>query len=188
MKAFILIICCLFLSTFIHSQTCKDVPLTKGQKFKVEMNTYPIPIQVFGAALYTMKKKEKNAKIDELKANVLSGKTASTKTTMESSVTNVTVNGNQTEYELTTLISGVEYKSYIACNSDSFIIFRGKGFQPTVYNKDTIGFSILGAQIIPNNLKVGDNVPGYSDLGQTYPATENRKVSHVFRESDPGLM
>jgi hypothetical protein len=148
------------------------------------VSSYPLTIQVLGAGLLTMKQKQKDAKIAEHKADILSGKLQATKSNMLFTITNVTTNGDKTEYEISYELAGTVYKFYAACDKDNFYSYRAKGIQPTVYNNDTIGFSILGAQIIPNVLKVGDNVPGYSDLGQMYPVTENRNVRHVFYNTD----
>lgn len=184
MKTILLSVCILFVSFQLYPQGCKDSPLTLGKKLKIETNTYPLTLEVLGAGLFSMKQKEKDAKIAEHKANILSGKQAATKATFDYVVSNVSTTGNNTEYEISTEIGGQTYKSYVMCSQDTFYCYRIKGVQWSVYNNDTIGFALLGVQMLPYTMKVGDIVPGYIDIGQGFPATETKKITHSFYENE----
>ncbi|MBK8806792.1 MAG: hypothetical protein IPO21_09155 [Bacteroidales bacterium] len=70
-------------------------------------------------------------------------------------------------------INGVEYTSNYICTNDTMFIYRGPSLSFAVVNGDTTGFSTIGVQIIPNNLKVGDILPMYEDYGTTYPKGHN---------------
>jgi hypothetical protein len=170
-----------------YGQNCQTVTLTKGQKFKYEIANYPLTIQILGSNQVKMKQKDKMAKVEQYKADILSGKVQPTMSTFETYISDVTQKDSMTEYEVSYSVSGQTYRSWMAVKGELCYLFRSKaGLTPAIVNGDTAGFTFLGTQIIPCNLKVGDNTPGYSDVSEGFPVSEKRKVRHNFHvtESD----
>ena len=168
-----------FLFVNVESQNCLNA-FKKGAKITCETSSYPLTLQILGANVYKMKQKEKDAIIEKHKNDILSGAIQPTVSTFVSEITNVTEGNGMTEYELSATFSGVVYKSYMACKNDSLFIYRAKGITYTVWNGDTLGFSLTGTQILPVKVKIGDSIPGFSDIGESFPKTESRKVQHKF--------
>jgi hypothetical protein len=175
------------ISSLSFGQNCQTVTLTKGQKFKYEISSYPLTIQILGSNQAKMKQKDKMAKVEQYKADILSGKVQPTISNFETYISNVTQKDSLTEYEFSYTVSGVTYKSWMAIKGELCYLYRSKaGLAPAIVNGDTAGFTFLGTQIIPCNLKLGDYTPAYSDLSEGFPVTEKRKVRHQFMvtESD----
>jgi len=184
MKHFLFITGFVIAFTNQYAQDCGNNLLAKGKKVKIELSTYPITLVALGPGILSMKQKEKDAKIAEHKANILSGKITPEKTYMDYEISNVNIVNDGVDYELSVVISGVKYSSYFACDKDNYYNYRAKGVQPSVYNNDTIGFGMLGTQIIPKSIKTGDVLPGYSDIGQSFPASEIKDTRIAFSETD----
>ncbi len=142
------------------AQNCSQLKV--GMKMTFEVTTYPMILEKEGAAFFTMKQKDKDKKTEEYKKQIVDGKVqAKSVSQMVYTITGVTPEG---DYILSiTLSDNKVYKSYLACKDNNFYILRSKGAIPLVSNNDTIGHLSYGAQIVPLNLKVGDNTPGYID-------------------------
>jgi hypothetical protein len=179
MKTIALVILMVFFLGNAESQNCLQA-LKKGTKLTYEIATYPLTIEILGPKQAKMKQKEKDEIIDKYKSDILSGTIKPTVSSFSTEISNVTESNGATEYEASYTVAGVVYKSYMACKKDSVYIYRIKGIQYSVWNNDTLGFALLGTQILPVSLKVNDATPGYSDIGESFPKTETRKVQHKF--------
>lgn len=69
-----------------------------------------------------------------------------------------------------------KYKFPVICINDTMMLYRNMGVQWQVADGDTIGASIQGASIIPNNLKVGDKLPYYEDYMTSISKKWNENV------------
>lgn len=183
MKTIKILVLAMLATSILNAQNCL-IALKKGTKLTYEISNYPLTIQVLGANQYKMKQKEKDEIIEKHKNDILSGKIQPTKSTFATEITNVSDFNGATEYEASYDVSGTIYKSWIACRNDSIFMYRTKGIQYTIWNGDTLGFGLLGTEIIPVNIKVDDNIPGYSDIGQSFPKTEAVQVQRSFNVYD----
>ncbi len=179
MKTIMLLVLTVFILGNTEAQNCLQA-LKKGTKITYETSNYPMTIEVLGSNQAKMKQKEKDAIIEKHKSDILSGTIKPAVTSFVAEISNITETNGATEYEISSTFSGVVYKSYMACKSDSLYIYRIKGISYTVWNNDTLGFGLLGTQVLPISMKVGDATPGYSDIGESFPKTESRKVQHKF--------
>ncbi len=155
--------------------------LKVGMKFTFDVTAYPLIIAKDPYAFYKMNQKSKDKAVEEHKSGIISGKIApSSVTTYVYTVSDIKPTG---EYVISITIADKQYDSYVSCKNDTFYILRLKGMMPLVINNDTLGFSTMGAQAIPLNLKVGDITPGYIDES-AMATTSQGKVKQQFHVAD----
>ncbi len=156
-------------TTVMYAQKC--TLYEKGQVVKSSMKSW-FCMQPMMPDWAKMKPAQKEKFIEEYNKNAdLGTEKPSYEGTFETTVKDVIPEENglgETVY-LSTIIAGVEYPGKTVCKADTMYFIRGDCFSFTVANGDTTGYSIIGVQKIPKNLKVGDVLPMYEDYSSTLP-------------------
>lgn len=81
------------------------------------------------------------------------------------------------EYKLGTNIGGTDYYSYMVCKNDTLFFARNRGVMTVPDGNGGIyGYSIQGIQILPMKLKVGDELPAFTDLSIVLPTSTDMIV------------
>jgi hypothetical protein len=82
-------------------------------------------------------------------------------------------------------MGGKEYQSKAECANDTMYFYRSVEPVKMESNGEILGYSIQGVQKIPVNIKVGDILPAYEDVGILFPTTTDRDVRvRVFSHND----
>jgi hypothetical protein len=160
----------IFVSAFLIAQDCSKIK--PGSKYKITSYRY-FNDEVFQPSFMKMKEEKKDERVAEFNDKVLSGKQASAGggTYVYDVVSSPEVRG-EANLVFSTKIDGKEYRSGVGCKNDTMYFTRILGPNFMVDKGDTMGFGTLGMQVIPNNLKVGDKLKSYEDIGVTFPTTK----------------
>ena len=144
-----------------------------GQNCSLFEKGYPIPSVYMSyspkvtstKAWYKMKPEKQAILIDEFNKNVINGiEPVFSTTSIEMYIKDVErVNGLE-KITSAMMASGVEYTFNSFCVDNINYFYRTIGPVYYVSNGDTVGAGFNGAQIIPNNLKVGDILAPYEDF------------------------
>jgi hypothetical protein len=164
-----------------NAQKCTQ--LEKGQVIKSQMKSW-FCMQPMMPEWVKMKPADKAKFVEQYNKKVESGEekpsyegkyetTIEVITTLEDNLGELVISS--------TPIAGINYKSQTICKGDTTYIHRGERISFTVANGDTTGYTIMGVQKIPNNLKVGDALPIYEDYSTTLPVSHEwtQKVKQV---------
>lgn len=171
MKKSILFTACLLLTAYCFSQTC-NMALKNGAKTSATITTYTNPLNTDKKFLKA-KDAERDVLIAAYNADVMSGKIApATNYEMSFNITKKTIK-DADEYAIAYNVGGVDYFSYVTCRNDTIYSVRNKGIVSVGTKEAPIGYSIMGTQIIPMNLKVGDVLPPFEDIGFLFPTGAN---------------
>jgi hypothetical protein len=162
------------------AQTC--LKFKEGQKYTLKSDRYNND-EVFTPAYAKMKESKREQKAAEFNAKVNSGEIRSASGSYVYDVKNISLSPGLERAVLVTEIAGKKYESIIACNNDTMYFTRITGLSYLVdTNGDTLGFGILGLQVIPNKIKVGDVLMPYEDIGVMFPKTITYTAKHdVFK-------
>ncbi len=176
MKKFILVYLSAILLTLpSFSQNCNLALKDKGA-VGLNIKTWSTPM-VTDLKFGKLKQEKKDESVITFNAGVASGaiKTASDYPLTYKYTKTATTGGD--EYKLTTTINNVDYSSYMVCHNDTQFIARNRGVMSVPDGKGGIyGYSIQGIQIIPMNLKVGDELPMFTDISVVLPTTTDMTV------------
>jgi hypothetical protein len=160
----------------IHSQTC--LKMKQGQTYRVTGNRYEND-EVFQPSYGQMKESKRDKKVAEFNDKVFSGEIKPKGATYAYLVKTLDAQPGAERAVLAGDIGGVTYESIVSCIRDTMYFTRLIGLQYMKDAKgDTMGFGVLGIQAIPNNLKVGDKLKPYEDVGVTLPDTKEYTAKH----------
>lgn len=171
MKKFIIFLSLLFITTSLsNAQQCSLYE--QGKVIKSSMKTW-FPMKPMMPEWAKMKQAEKNKTVDEFNKNAESGtEKPSYEGSFEMPIDNIVAEPNADLITFTSVFNGVEYKTYTACLNDTMYFVRGPRFSIEYKDRKPAGYKIIGVQIIPNKLKVGDMLTPYTDFGETFPETK----------------
>jgi len=144
----------------------------QGQTIKSSMKTW-FPMKPMTPEWAKMKQAEKNKFVEEFNKNAESGaEKPSYEGSFEQPINNIISEPNADLIKFSSVVNGVEYTTYTSCLNDTMFFVRGPRF--AIENKDgkPAGYKIIGVQIIPNKLKVGDVLEPFTDFAETFPETK----------------
>lgn len=161
----------LFICPGVFSQAC-NMALKDGSKTTAIITTYTNPLNG-DKKFMKAKDEQKDEQIAAYNADVLSGKVApASNFKMNFSIKKKTVK-DADEYAIAYNVGGVDYFSYVVCRNDTLYSARNKGPVPIGTKDNPIGYSLQGIQTIPMNLKVGDVLPPFEDIGFLFPVNSD---------------
>jgi hypothetical protein len=180
MKKLCLMVACLGVAGLMTGQVC--LKMKQGQKLKTTGNRYNND-EVFNPSYGSMKESKRDQKVAEFNKKVLAGEVPPIGGTYVYDLKKVDIAPNQERALLATEIGGKKYESIIACIRDTMYFTRITGVSYMVDAKgDTIGLGILGVQAIPNNIKVGDKLQPFEDVGFLVPEAKTYTAKHnIFK-------
>ena len=152
------------------TQECFKVK--QGQNMRMTSYRYSND-EVFLPAWYKMSEEKKDKKVGEFNAKVLGG-TIQPSGTFDNQYAykTVTADNNTTRAIISTVIADKEYLYEVVCKNDTLFCARHIGPNYTVVNGDTTGMGLLGIQVLPNSMKVGDVLQPYEDINVEFPKTK----------------
>ena len=160
----IVIIISVQVSTVV-GQSC-DLPVTDGQQYKLTSFTYDIPIMSNMTKFTKMKQKKKDEAIAKHNVAIEAGE-YQPKSTFDVvyEVKELKKSDDYVYAKMVTNINNVEYTSHMICENDTLYMMRKEG-RTDIYDPQGkfIGYQILGTQVLPRNIKVGDQLPPFSDM------------------------
>lgn len=168
------------------AQDCA-LPVENGQKYMLQSISYETPIGTDVAKYMKLKASKQDAMVANHNAKVEAGKMKSKFTyDMVYEVQDLQKSEGYTYAKMVTKINNVEYASHMICESDTLYLMRKEGIQEMQSPQGAFtGYSVLGVQVLPRNIKVGDRLPVYID--NTYTTQENKikvnKVNSISRGS-----
>lgn len=168
MKKLIISLLMLFLTALLlNAQECSLYE--QGKVIKSSMKTW-FPMKPMMPEWAKMKQAEKNKNVDEFNKNAESGiEKPSYEGTFELPINDIISVPNADLITFTSVFNGIEYKTYTACRNDTMFFVRGPRFSIEYKDGKPAGYKIIGVQIIPNKLQVGDVLTPYTDYGETFP-------------------
>ncbi|MCX6197755.1 MAG: hypothetical protein NTY88_00850 [Bacteroidetes bacterium] len=173
----------LFISTNTFSQNC-NLAIKDGDKSTLNVSVFT-NLLIGDPKFMRLTDAEKDAEVAEFNARIPAGtKLPASKSAMVFKIKKVSGKDGD-EYTFTTNIAGNDYSGYVVCSNDTLYIARNRGPVMVGYEASPLGYTIQGVQIVPMNLKVGDVLPIYDDIGITFPKNTDLKVKQrVFSHNE----
>jgi len=166
----------MFVILAASGQIC--LKMKQGQHIKMAGFRYDND-EVFTPSWARMSESKKDKKVAEFNAKVASGEIKPKGSTYDYELKNISVAPGIERALVVTEISGKKYEALIACINDTMYFTRMVGVSYSIdSNGDTLGIGILGVQVVPNTLKVGDVLKPYEDIGVVFPKTISYSARH----------
>jgi len=144
--------------------------LRDGAKTTATITTYTNPLNTDKKFLKA-KDAERDVLIAAYNADVMSGKiTPASNVEMSFKLTKKVMN-DAVEFAIAYNAGGVDYFSYVTCRNDTLYSVRNKGIVTIGTKENPYGYSLMGTQIIPMNLKVGDVLSPFEDISFSLPTS-----------------
>lgn len=166
----------LFVAFGLHSFAQNCTVFEKNMVYKTSGDFF-MPMFKFFPAFTKLNAEKREQKVTEYNEKVFSGKTKPFSAgTNEFIIRDVVRDGTGERVLVESNTASLKYSTILACKNDSMYFARTIGTNWVVTKGDTTGFSILGLQVIPNKLKVGDFLSPYEDFGTSVPNKEEMKA------------
>lgn len=162
---------------FLANVQSQELQLTLGQKITTETILYAnkLPLDSKWGKLNDDKRDEL---VVELNDKIIAGTVEPSHISVAKfEVIDVKNANGAAQFTLKAYDSGFEYQTTNYFTKDTALLVRNADPVFSVNKGDTLGMSIQGIQRIPANLKVGDKLPQYTDLGFTFPETWTSKMT-----------
>lgn len=154
-----------------YGQNCLLDMYEQGKSITVETSITPGILEFYPE--YLTAKEKKKPKIEEAYlADVASGKIQPNTTTVTLLISKSEGDENGHIVEFSMEAYDKIYTSQVMCTNDSMYIARNKYPIIQEYEGTIMGIGIQGVKVIPLNIKVGDILPPYQDVGLTPKTSE----------------
>ncbi len=154
----------------LYSQNSK-LAYREGNVIALNVNSWTNDL-IYDPKFIKQKQEKRDEQILAFNAKIVSGQLPPQKLPLTYKVFNEPTSSKDLDsYRVTTNIGGKDYSSFYEASKDTMYIYRNKGVITS-----EVGFTIQGVQKIPFNLKVGDKLPMFEDVGMMYPTSTNQKV------------
>lgn len=164
----LLALCVVMFSFSGQNATCWKV--SEGQVFTVNSESWvnSLPMNPKWAK---MKPAQKEEQINEFNQAIIDGKKGDFGGPTDFKVEKVGEVDGMGAVHLVAMTDAYKYETVNYCNGDTTYLIRQARPVYSVYQGDTLGFTIYGVQKIPVKLQVGDVIPPYMDFTLMTPKT-----------------